>query len=88
MLSRADPRETLRSIVSQLSTTEKDQYVAPILQDKSEASGPDSGPQRPLDDSDCVDILVEISRLFPITIVIDAIDECDRDKKPHLDQAY
>ena len=58
--------------------------MAPILQEKFEASGPDSDHQRSLDDSDCVDILVEISRLFPIAIVLDAFDECDQDKSPTL----
>lgn len=82
--SRADPKEALRSIVSQLSTRKNDRYVAPIVGEKFEASGPGSDNQRPLDYSDCVEILVEISKLLPITIVLDAFDECDQDKSPDL----
>lgn len=82
--SRADPKEALRSIVSQLSTMEKGRDVAPILREKYEASGPGSGYTQPLDYSDCVEILIEISKLMPITIVLDALDECDQDKSPTL----
>ena len=82
--SRADPKEALRSIVSQLSTRKNDRYVAPIVRERFEASGPGSDNQRPLDYSDCVEILVEISKLLPITIVLDAFDECDQDKSPDL----
>lgn len=82
--SRADPQEVLRSIVSQLSTRKNDRHVAPIVGEKFEASGPGSDNQRPLDYSDCVEILVEISRTLPITIVLDAFDECDQDKSPDL----
>lgn len=82
--SRADPKEALRSIVSQLSTRRIDRYVAPIVGEKFEASGPGSDNQRPLDYSDCVEILVEVSKVLPITIVLDAFDECDQDKSPDL----
>ncbi len=40
--------------------------------------------QRPLDYSDCVEIIVEIAKVLPITIVLDAFDECDQDKSPTL----
>lgn len=82
--SRADPKEALRSIVSQLSTRKNDRYVAPIVGEKFEASGPGSDNQRPLDYIDCVEILVEISKLLPITIVLDAFDECDQDISSEL----
>ena len=82
--SRADPEEALRSIVSQLCTRQKDRYVAPTLEAKFEASGPESDFQRPLDYSDCVEIMIEISQSVPITIVLDAFDECDKDRSPIL----
>lgn len=82
--SRADPKEALRSIVCQLSTATKSRYVAPILEEKYMTSGPGSDNQVSLDYSDCVEILVEVSKLMPITIVLDAFDECDQDKSPIL----
>ena len=82
--SRADPREALRSIVSQLSTTKKSRNVAPILREKYEASGLSSDYRPPLDFSDCVEIIVEISKFMPISIILDAFDECDQDKSPTL----
>ena len=82
--SRADPEESLRSIVSQLCTRKKDRYVAPTLEAKFEASGPGSDNQRPLDYSDCVEAIIEVSQTLPITIVLDAFDECDQDRSPTL----
>ena len=82
--SRADPEEALRSIVSQLATSKESNYVAPILQSKYDAFGPDSDQSMDLTYSDCVDILVTISERMPITIIIDAFDECDQDKSPKL----
>ena len=81
--SRADPEEALRSIVSQLCT-KRSQEVAPILVNKYDASGPGSDSQMRLDYSDCVDVLVEFSKLMPFTIILDAFDECDQDKGPIL----
>ena len=81
---RADPKEALRSIVSQLSTTKKDQDVAQIVRDKYENFGPGSDNQMPLEYSDCVEVLVEISMSTPIVIVLDGFDECDQDKSPTL----
>ena len=87
MFSRADPEEALRSIVSQLCTSKKDRYVAPFLGEKFEASGPGSDNQRPLDYSGCVEVIIEISKLLPIVIVLDAFDECDQEKS-HTLNAY
>ena len=82
--SRADPKEALKSIVSQLSTTKKGRDVAPIIAQKYGAFGPGSDNQMPLDYSDCVEILVDISKPTPIANVLDAFDECDQDKSPTL----
>lgn len=78
--SKSDLKEALRSIVSQLATTKQDRYVAPILREKFDASGLGSDVQMPLDYSDCVEILVQISKSSPVTIVLDAFNECDQDK--------
>ncbi|KAL8696247.1 MAG: hypothetical protein Q9224_002895, partial [Gallowayella concinna] len=83
--SRANPSETLRSLVSQLST-QQGRNVASIVQEKYEAFGPGSDSRRPLNDAECVEIIVEIARMIPITIVLDAFDELDQHKSPQLVQ--
>ena len=82
--SRNDPVEALRSIVSQLSTSQQHRRVAPIVQEKYAAIGPRSDRNRPLNYSDCVEILVAISKDTQINIVIDALDELDRAGSPDL----
>ena len=88
--SRADPEEALRSIVSQLATSKDSSYFAPLLQIKYDGFGPDSDQSMDLTYSDCVEILVTISERMPLTIIIDAFDECDQDKSTkllqHLDE--
>ncbi|KAL8818642.1 MAG: hypothetical protein Q9223_002756 [Gallowayella weberi] len=83
--SRADPRETLRSLVSQVST-QQGRNVESIVQEKYEALGPGSDSHRPLNDAECVEIIVELARTIPVTIVLDAFDELDQDKSPQLVQ--
>lgn len=85
-VSRADPSEALRSIVSQLSTSKTARTVASIVQEKYEAFGPDSNQHRALADSECVEILVAIATQFPVIIVLDAFDELLQHKSPNLIQ--
>ena len=75
--SRSDPKDALRSIVSQLSTAKQGRNVAPVVRQKYIDCGPGSDKERTLDYSDCVTILVAISSEIPVTIVFDAFDECD-----------
>ena len=82
--SRSDPEEVLRSIVSQVSTTKQGMEVAPIVEERYEAFGPGSDSSRTMDYRDCVEILAEISQSMPITIVLDAFDELNRDRSPKL----
>ena len=85
-LSRSDPIEVLRSIVSHLATSEEGNYVAPILQNKYDTNGPNSDQALNIGYSDCVDILVAVSEHMQINIIIDAFDECDQGKSPRLVQ--
>ena len=84
--SRSDPEEALRSIVSQLATSQDGNYVEPILQRYYDTFGPDSDQSSNLVYSDCIDILVTVAEYTPINIVFDAFDECDRAKSPRLVQ--
>lgn len=84
--SRADPGGALRSIISQLSTSQQGRSVAPIVQEKYEAIGPGSDNRRALNDAECVEIVTEIARQIPITIILDAFDELDQDNSHQLIQ--
>ncbi|KAL9580436.1 MAG: hypothetical protein Q9212_004495 [Teloschistes hypoglaucus] len=85
-VSRADPSEALRSIVSQVSTSKTGQIVASAVQEKYEVLGPDSNQHRALADSECVEILVAIATQIPVIIVLDAFDEMLQHKSPNLIQ--
>lgn len=80
VVSRADPEEILRSIVSQLATSRHDRSIAPALVAKYTDLGPASDKQRILNYNDCVDIILAIAVDVRINIVIDALDECDHGK--------
>ena len=84
--SRSDPEEALRSVVSQVATSQAGHYVAPVLQNKYDTIGPDSDQSVNLGYSDCIDILVAVSEHIPLSIVLDAFDECDQKRSPRLVQ--
>ena len=84
IFSRSDPEEALRSVVSQLCTSQNGRSVAPTLQRKYNLFGRHSDHYRKLNYADCVDILITVSQYTPITIVIDAFDECDQYRSPEL----
>ena len=81
---RSEPEEALRSIVSQLATSQKTRSAATIVQEKYAAFGPHSDKHRILNYADCIEILVALSKEMPITIILDAFDELDQDKSPML----
>ncbi len=78
VVSRSDPREALRSIVSQLSTSQYGRSVATVTQEKYEELGPGSDNRRVLNDAECVEIIAEVAKHTPITIILDAFDELDQ----------
>ncbi|KAL8865633.1 MAG: hypothetical protein Q9174_006785, partial [Haloplaca sp. 1 TL-2023] len=82
--SRDDPAEALRSFVSQIATSQQGWTVASILQEKYETFGPSSDQRRTLDEAECVEILVSLGRQVPVTLVLDAFDELDKHRSPHL----
>ena len=84
IFSRSDPREALRSLVSQLSIDYNSRAVVSLVQDKYKDLGPDSVNKRGLTEAECIEILVAISHDLPITIVLDAFDELDQERSPAL----
>ena len=84
--SRSDPEEALRSIVSQLAASQESNHVAPLLQGKYNTLGPDSDQSMNLPYSDCIEIIIAVSESTPVTIILDAFDECDQNRSPRLIQ--
>lgn len=79
---RANPMEIMRSILKQLSS-KNDQFPIqlPITRKWHERVG--QGLDDGLDLSECIDLIIELTREAPAIIVIDALDECQ--KKTRLD---
>ncbi|KAL8644848.1 MAG: hypothetical protein Q9226_007565, partial [Calogaya cf. arnoldii] len=86
--SRSDPREALRSIVSQLSTSQHRRSVAPIVQEKYEDFGPGSDNRRALNDTECIEVIAEVAKHTPVTIILDAFDELDQAHSHQLIQIF
>ncbi|KAL8945996.1 MAG: hypothetical protein Q9222_007547 [Ikaeria aurantiellina] len=84
--SRADPLEVLRSLISQLATSQHGRFVASMVQEKYEAIGPDSDDRRPLNETECIEILCAVPKYIPIIVVLDAFDELDQQRSPQLIQ--
>lgn len=88
LFSRSEPLDVLRSLVSQLSTSMKNQTVAPIVLAKYNAFGRDSDQERLLSQSECKEILITISQEMPIMIILDAFDELNQNKSLELIQLF
>ncbi|GKZ38746.1 hypothetical protein AbraIFM66950_011182 [Aspergillus brasiliensis] len=78
---RSDAREILRSLVKQLSLIEGDKTIRlPSVEAyqvrRAEASHTGEKPA-PLTVEECIDLICEIGRVCPLTLVIDALDECN-----------
>ena len=41
-----------------------------------------------LTEEDCTRLIIEITRDYPATIILDALDECEEDKRYHLLEAF
>jgi hypothetical protein len=79
---KEDPEEILRAILKQLVILLPSQLSAPVKakyeEEKKEAK--DHGPISSLAFEDCTRFIVELATSRPVTIVIDALDECRENK--------
>ncbi|GLA12779.1 hypothetical protein AnigIFM62618_008735 [Aspergillus niger] len=78
---RSDAREILRSLLKQVSLIEGDKTirlpsVEAYQERRAEASHTGERPA-PLTVEECTELMCEIGRATPLTIVIDALDECN-----------
>jgi hypothetical protein len=79
---RANPTEIMRSILKQLSSKNDHfpiQLPVTVKWHERVGQGLDDG----LDLSECIDLIIELTREAPAIIIIDALDECQ--KKTRLD---
>ena len=78
---RADPDEVLRSITKQLAGSNADRViwssVAKIYQERKEISDEEGGDPAKLTIDDCIGLILSFTERNPLTIFIDALDECD-----------
>lgn len=81
-----DTTEALRNIVSQLATSQDGNFVEAALQTRYDQVGPGSDQSSDIGYSDCVDIILVVAEHAPITIIIDAFDECDQKRSPRFVQ--
>ncbi|CAG8979473.1 hypothetical protein HYALB_00012073 [Hymenoscyphus albidus] len=86
---RADPDEIMRSILKQLCCTK---VVTPVreplvskykeLKEESDDDGVEEPPKPTCDE--CVDLIISLLESIPATIILDALDECDPDRRHEL----
>ncbi|PVF98990.1 hypothetical protein CPB86DRAFT_872963 [Serendipita vermifera] len=91
-LERGKPEEILRAILKQLvCSIPKEGTYNPVENTykrmKDEASQRGEKP-RALKLEECVDLILEITSEHPATIIIDALDECQGDKRHELFEAF
>jgi hypothetical protein len=83
--ARSDPEQILASLASQLSNLRPEQpllHPTVSIYEKKEAEGFASGPLR-IEESR--DLIIQLAELYPLTIiVIDALDECNPEKRSDL----
>ena len=89
---RADPEEVLRSITKQLAGSIADQAtwasVANIYRERKEVSDEEGGDPAKLTIDDCIELILSFTERNPLTIVIDALDECDPPRRYKLLLAF
>lgn len=82
---RADPDEVLRSITKQLAGSISDRAIWPsiakIYQERKEISDEDGGDPAKLTIDDCIGLILSFTERNPLTIIIDALDECDPSRR-------
>lgn len=74
------PEEVLRSILSQLSTSEKTKSAATIVKEKQVDFRPPSDKRRTLNYENCTEKTVSLTNEMLILIILSAYDELDRNK--------
>jgi hypothetical protein len=79
---KEDPEEIFRALLKQLVILLPSQlsYRVKAKYEEEKRKGSDHGSLKSLTFQECVDFIVEISTSHPVTLVIDALDECRENK--------
>lgn len=90
-LGRNKCEKILGTLLRQLASTDVNRPLRPAVvaaykKCKDEASGDSSEPQE-LSTVDCIALAKDLTRDYQVTIMIDAVDECDDDEQYELLQA-
>ena len=85
---RADPGEVLRSITKQLAHSIADgaiwQSLVQTYMERKEISDEEAGDPARLTINDCIGLILSFTERNPLTIVIDALDECDPSRRHEI----
>ncbi|KAK0110256.1 hypothetical protein ONS96_001878 [Cadophora gregata f. sp. sojae] len=87
---RADPVEMLRCLVEQMSCLSEDEPVQmPVVKAYKDRKKAARG-RRPekLGMDECVEVMLELLQLNPVTFIIDGLDECDPTQRQDLLDAF
>ena len=89
MSSRGEPVEILRSIVQQLAKIRGAGAIDVVVTSKyTQLKGEDTAEPRPCNMKECVNMIIALSRHSTTTIVVDGLDECNRNAVPELIQSF
>ncbi|KAK5050918.1 hypothetical protein LTR84_003477 [Exophiala bonariae] len=82
---RADPTTILRAVLKQVAYSAPDgslsRLIVDAFRDKKRDADEDGIDPEPLSSEECVQLIIHIAKRTSMTIVIDALDECDPGKR-------
>jgi hypothetical protein len=85
---RANPDEIMRSILKQVSGSKSDQSICPpilkMYQGRLREAEEDGSEITRLNIDECVALILSVAEETPMTIIIDALDECDPQRRHEL----
>ena len=86
---RADPAVILRSLVRQMCCLQNESVILDPVKNIHEARKRHSFAAGPLTSKESIALIIELSQYRPLTtIVIDALDECDPERRGELFDAF
>lgn len=89
---RAKPAEIMGALLRQLASSEPDlpirEPVAKEYEARVRTAGRDDSALKKLTVEDCTRLIMEVTKDHPATIILDALDECEKDTRYELLEAF
>ena len=89
---RAEPAEIMGALLRQLASSGTDltikEPVAKEYEARWERAERDASALRKLTVQDCTRLIIELTKSHPATIILDALDECEKDTRYELLEAF